>query len=267
MRQDWTLVLEDPSKANQRKFEQGDFRSVSGIEAIERLKDQGFDIGDDDIARIRAVARIRNRLQHFGLTESVNAVEAVAANALDFVRDFINTYIYVDSDENDREILDGAMPSIQQGYGKIRHLVEVAMNRIEPALDAAEGPVVTCATCGELALIVEDQDRTCKFCGASWPNGEGAASDYAWHVLGLSEYEAVKDGGDMPTRECPDCWADALVSGVAVRGHADEMWVCFACGEVREARELTECTRCGQLMHDDEMTICADCMADIVSRD
>jgi hypothetical protein len=53
-------------------------------------------------------------------------------------------------------------------------------------------------------------------------------------VLGLSYYEAAKDGGQWPVHSCVECGAEAFVlTGEPGGAVSDEMmWVCFACGYV-----------------------------------
>ncbi|MFE2267164.1 hypothetical protein [Streptomyces griseosporeus] len=74
------LVWVKPEKFDERLHRQGDFKSVGTPVALERLRDDvkvSNPIAPEDAA-LKALVELRNRLTHFGATDTAVAVEARA---------------------------------------------------------------------------------------------------------------------------------------------------------------------------------------------
>ena len=88
------------------------------------------------------------------------------------------------------------------------------------------------------------------------------AKDYVENELGISEYRCVKDGGDFPIYECPECGEDQLVYDAD-----NEKYHCFTCEKNYTTDDLTFCDRCGSIMeHKNEAAVCQNCI-DYLSMD
>jgi hypothetical protein len=97
-----------------------------------------------------------------------------------------------------------------------------------------------------------------------WESGAEMAGEYAEEFLGLDCYTSVKDGGDEPTLECPDCGEPAVV---VVQPGDITFWtmMCMSCESLFNDRY----TRCGapiQHREEGDPIICAMCWDDVVSR-
>ena len=86
------------------------------------------------------------------------------------------------------------------------------------------------------------------------------AKEYIENELGINEYRCVKDGGEFPVYECPECGEEQLV-------HNTEKgtYHCFACDENYTDEDLAFCERCGSLMQrNGEIDICPACIEDMM---
>ncbi|NOK36452.1 hypothetical protein HMI49_24905 [Corallococcus exercitus] len=103
---------------------------------------------------------------------------------------------------------------------------------------------VECPECRKKSLLLGDGEPRCE-CGYS-DSASGAAEEYVVTVLGISKYEAIKDGGELPISECPDCDMDTLVVRAASEGQEEAAkFICFHCGEISKDRELQYCDGAG----------------------
>ncbi len=70
MLEHWTLILDDPGKANKQKFSVGDFNSVYFNDAVQRLNTIiGIKLGDNIIDEFKTLGAHRNQIVHFAHTE------------------------------------------------------------------------------------------------------------------------------------------------------------------------------------------------------
>lgn len=84
----------------------------------------------------------------------------------------------------------------------------------------------------------------------------GKANDYVENELGINEYCCVKDGGEFPVYECPECGVDQLAYDVE-----NGKYHCFSCEEDFTTAEISFCERCGSIMrHNDDIEICQNCI-------
>ncbi len=82
------------------------------------------------------------------------------------------------------------------------------------------------------------------------------AKEYIENELGINEYRCVKDGGEFPLYECPECGEEQLAYNVE-KG----IFHCFACDESFTTDDISFCERCGSLMRrDNEFPVCSNCI-------
>lgn len=125
-------------------------------------------------------------------------------------------------------------------------------------------PVTRCPDCSEGVVTIDVTPR-CQACGTTWESGPDLAIEYAGVFLGLDWYSSVKDGGDPPTVDCPDCGESAVVT---VRQEDATLWtmLCLSC----EAPWNFSCLRCGAPMRHREEgdgTACDACWEVVMQRD
>lgn len=80
------------------------------------------------------------------------------------------------------------------------------------------------------------------------------ANEFVERELGISGYECVKDGGEFPVYECPECGHDQLVYDA----EADK-YHCFHCSEDFTSDQLFVCSECNRLKHRNGDAICTEC--------
>lgn len=264
---DWRLVFVNPDDVkdtDRTLLEKGAFKSCSLKDAIKRLRQRSVDIPPAAKAEITALAEQRNRLQHYGLTDTAAAVEARALPVLDFLVSFVDDYLGPGLDEGqDAHDLDDAMRKVRASLARISSFVDTRMRRLEPQLATLKSSTIQCPACHQWALVCDGEFHNCLFCPREWSTGE-LPQEYLWEILGRSPRAFRKTG--IPVETCPTCQEDALLTGVATADAPDLLGhFCFVCSEWFS--ELNECTRCGLLFQPaDDMAICDDCLHDQISR-
>lgn len=131
-------------------------------------------------------------------------------------------------------------------------------------LETRHLPVTRCPRCS-VGLVEVDAIPECPACGATWESGAELAGEYAEVFLGLDWYSSIKDGGDAPTQECPECGEQAVVT---VRPEDATFWttMCLSCS----APWNDSCMRCGapiQYRGEGDLLVCSACWQDAVQRD
>lgn len=80
------------------------------------------------------------------------------------------------------------------------------------------------------------------------------ADEYVENELGINAYSYVKDGGEFPVYDCPECDCEQLIHDAETG-----KWHCFHCGEDFIDSDLAVCDECGRIMREDEFCICEAC--------
>ena len=257
-REHWSLVFDDPDNAQKETYETGDFTSVSFKACLKRLTGIcGVKISDKHRNELLAFRNKRNRLEHFGILDSVEAITAAAARALSFLIDFISSELHP---ENLGPGDVATLKNIRQRLSEFEAFVVKRWKGIKKGLEHVKTAVVTCPSCTQDACVLDD-GATCRFCGYQ-RSAEEAASDYISGVLSEDYYRTVKHGGEWPLYSCPECECEALVDqGPSDSQFPHEQFICFACGEVWMEGQLASCTYCGQLYESEhgEGLICREC--------
>ncbi|PRY35384.1 hypothetical protein CLV43_114302 [Umezawaea tangerina] len=279
--EDWTLVLaEDSATATQQQYEAGQFRSIGAADAIKRLrKIDGITIGNGQRTAAAALDKLRNQLQHHGLTSTTEAVESQTSKVLGFILDFIDAYITPESHltSADEQFLERSLPSIRSGLGSITSLVSGRMQRLHPALDGVTK--TWCPDCGQPAVLLESDavaapvnipahvEPRCAFCTRRWESREEYFEDFLFDRLGLS-WQDMAETGDSSVN-CPECGKDMVAwydPDTGLRSPA-ALGRCFN-AECEEDFNDT-CPRCSRYVWNENITeeshICSDCWDALVS--
>ncbi len=258
---DWRQLFADVDDADEQRFAEGDFVSPGTSEVLKRLRDAaGVTIRSRDKRTLRRLRMLRNRIEHFAVRDEKDAVVAVAAKTLSFALDFVGAEIEPTGLEAQPE---EDLEAIRQGLNEATVFVDERWNTIRDEL-ARFDAVIDCYRCGEPAFALED-GASCYFCGYRVAAAEGAA-EYAWLVLGSSEYD-IADGGEWAVSRCSECYSETLLdTGISGGESPAVRWVCFTCGRAWNDDALDNCTSCGSL-HDTGMDLCSDCWEYKISAD
>jgi hypothetical protein len=243
LREHWSLVFDKPENANRNKYEAGDFTSVSFHACIKRLIEIcSITISDDQKKRITSLRDKRNRLEHFGIVDTVEALTSDAAAALGFIIDFVD--LQLSSNLSDAE--KTALERIRKRLSDFSAFVQDRLASLAETLASSSYPVKRCPSCDQKALVV-GRPISCVFCHyTASPNT--AANEYIAEIL----HEVSED---WPLYLCPHCSELSLVD----EGYqADTEYICFSCGKTWNQANLQSCDTCGRL-HDGEKPTCTNC--------
>ncbi|MET7284676.1 hypothetical protein [Streptomyces sp. NPDC005573] len=239
VREHWSLVFNDPGKATETKFDEGDFNSVTVDASMDRLRDiVGLDIGQTNRTAIKDLSKTRNAFTHYGHTAPAFAVEAQITRVLGFLLDFIERHLYDPrSTSQFGEEYNGIMEQIRVRLGRIDSLVKDRMGDVTASLKDMADRTVLCPYCRQYAVAIpeEDSDDTrdfvpepdlnCRFCTARWSSYE-LARVYVIEVVG-------PDNGQLTSCNCSKFEPDrpSLVIGASTAADPGAfMGLCFRCG-------------------------------------
>jgi hypothetical protein len=258
-REHWALIFEQPDKAESEAYEAGEFESVKFESCIKRLKGVGgVEFDDSDLVTLRSFREKRNRLEHFGIVETYEAVLGTSVKVLEIVVKFINENL--EPEELEGEAAD-LMRDIRRGLGDLEAFVSKRWKTIKAEVEGQSKvtAIMTCPDCMQEALILDDGTK-CLFCGYAAEGGV-AAEAFVSRVLGLSKYRVMKDGGEWPVSECPECGGSLVDLGAGGHQHPTTQYVCFSCGDTWQDGALTSCSHCSCLFSDDDdgVGVCHDC--------
>ncbi|MEU3724559.1 hypothetical protein [Streptomyces sp. NPDC031705] len=232
----WTLVTEDPAKADRKRFDADDFKTCTLDQAVDRLRRiVGVAITDDDHQALKRLSRDRNALQHFGFTHRAPAVEARAAAVLDFLLRFIDAELVPLIPDGERATFDIRLRGIRNDLADIGAYVTKSMNSLRSVLAEHHDRLARCPLCDQVALVISPGRSTCHFCRLEGPT-EG------W-INGLFKYETRVAAGPCPS--CGDYRHTEEMMPFATRttdlychGCDTEFGRCAGCKRYREVRHL-----------------------------
>ncbi|MEU1447955.1 MULTISPECIES: hypothetical protein [Streptomyces] len=236
-----------------------EFKSVGTPVALERLRDDVKIANpiDPEDAALTALVKLRNRLTHFGATDTAVAVEARAIPVLDLLLTFIDEELLPNDDSDAAAEAEELMETIRPLVGRIRGLVDHRLGPLGEKLGPASGHTLRCLSCGHFAALVignaDDRPVVCLLCGKAYDDLAGAVD-----ACGVgSFYEAITQGGEPPAYECAECsTAQACVVPVQTADEPDRralmcLWgahpVEGVCGYCQRAADfaLSEAAMCG----------------------
>ncbi|MGG8410313.1 hypothetical protein ACM614_29025 [Streptomyces sp. 12297] len=230
---DPSLVWVKPSEFDAVKHKAGDFKSCGAEKAIGRMKatagltlETVLDPDDKDLA---ALGQLRNRLTHFGHSDTVGAVQArtlpVLVQLMDFVRLDVLPHV---GDVAESWTVEQEMRRISSETRHIAEFVARRLGEIADELAGHEATTVACSSCGQHAVVLGDggaADLTCLFCGKEY----GTGTDAAWEYVGSNRHTSIKDGGgDFPC--CTACGESAVVLVRTAAAPDTDSYLCFDCG-------------------------------------
>lgn len=253
----WSLLFADINAANTDKLNSGDFKSVDSVGCIDRLKRIcGIELSEKEVNQLKHLRERRNRLEHFGITESAAALKSSTLKVLNFILNFINEHIdYSKLNLTEKNLL----VSIREQLRNFEEFIQKRLSTIKLSLESHKRmtAVTICPTCYQNALVIID-GANCLFCGVSG-DGVEMAEDFVFQILGISQYD-TKDGAEYPVYECSECGADSLVHSRL----EDEVfgWLCFSCGTEWSEQEKAYCDTCGHPYSKSEHDIgmCSNCI-------
>ncbi|WP_327411179.1 hypothetical protein OG458_42480 (plasmid) [Streptomyces sp. NBC_01281] len=255
------LVWANPKKFDDRLHRLGDFKSIGTPGALERLRDDVKIANpiDPQDAALTALVGLRNRLTHFGASDTAVAVEARAIPVLDLLLTFIDDELLPHDDSDTAAEAWELMETIRPLVGRIRGLVDHRLGPLGEKLGSASGHTLRCLSCGHFAaLVTGDGVRPvgCLLCGKAYDDIDGVVDAYG---VG-SFYEAITQGGEPPAYECAECSpGEACVVPVQTAGEPDgRVLVCLWGAHPLEGL-CAGCQRAADFALP-EASLCSDCV-------
>lgn len=253
----WTYVFSDMNRADETKLASGDFVSVGADKLIDRLSTLcGIEIAVEAVAAFKAIRSMRNRAEHFVMSENVHAIESAVKRGLPPVIDFVVEYCgEAAAVAPVMGLLDRIKPGVTQITESFDQTARIAQAQAH-SFESLGGTVLRCPECLAAPTLLIDGDSRCVLCDYR-AEGPSASALYVETVLGISAYEAVTSGGDFPVHNCPECQSESLVIG-----DEDGKAICFTCGFKAEDSCFADCSSCGQmyLRGVDELPACVPCL-------
>ncbi len=257
-REHWSLVFDQIKDASPVNYKSGDFKSVAFKDVLSRITNiAGIEIEDDQLQVINTLRQARNRLEHFGATQSGEALRSLTVKALDFIVDFVDQQF---SHERRSRNAEHYMAEIRLGVRKFSKFVAHRQQKISSKLKSIKSPVVWCGSCANYSNVVGNGTR-CLFCTKE-EAPEDAALQYVLGELVFDPSERPEEAEDFPIVRCPNCYQETLVDS---KGENSKYPIlCFYCARVWREGALKRCDLCGDLMSsDDELTTCEMCLGTI----
>lgn len=201
-----------------------------------------------DWKRVHAIRRYRNDIEHYFSRTSVSSAKSMISDCFIVIRDFLRTHLLEDPlDLLGKDVWD-ELVAINDVYQKEKRECEQSLGTVDweyPALDVAIKEL-KCSECGsDLIDLVdsiasrESAELRCRSCGSEW-NFESATSEAISSYFDYDNYQAIKDGADPATIECPNCGKNTYIL---------EDDICVLCGDSVERT----CQRCGGDIPPDEL--------------
>ncbi|MGY1528054.1 hypothetical protein ACW69C_30515 [Streptomyces sp. MN3] len=252
------LVWTKTAAFDEGKHKAGDFSSCRVEVALERLRDTVRIVSDIDPKEdsLTELAKLRNRIMHFGWKDTVVAVQARTIPVLDLLVGFVNADVlpYV-SEASESWSAEQHMEQVRAGFKYLTDFIAHRMQALGDELAGYERTTAACRSCGQFAVVLDGgaHDLACLLCGKQY----GTGSDAAWELIGSSQHITLKDGGS-DLNCCGSCGDYAVISTPLATAPETGSWICFACGSTFEG----VCAFCGQASDDiveayEDM--CSDC--------
>jgi hypothetical protein len=213
-----------------------------------------------DWTRFDRITRVRNEVEHYFTKADKKVLESVVSNAFVIVRNFITTELKQDPLELLGDETWQVMLEVSEVYEAERAECEKLLVAVDWESDAlAQGVVdLTCPACsgsllrpdGDFKSYRDDMVLRCRTCGETLDAREFVPPAVA-STLGGEKYLTLKDGGEIPYTNCPECGAEAYVMDegrCALCGEAAEH-TCARCGMGIPAEELLCSPYCGWCAH------------------
>lgn len=256
----WTYVFADMNKSNKEALKTGDFKSVDSETIMERLRNFcEIKLKESDINELKRLRKKRNKVEHFEFNENIMSVENSIHKSISILIEIMLKHYNLDefSEEETQLFADlkRTMRKLEQHY---KDVIAIANKELEKSMQIA----ITCPECREHFLI-RDCDVKCVFCGYE-DTGESAANNYINNIMGIYEYSTIKDGGEYPLYECPQCENETLVCD-----YDNNCALCFSCDFESSIDKIQFCVECGMpyIKTDGDLIICNECFNYKINKD
>jgi len=260
----WTYAFADMNTAKKELLLSGDFKSVDSETLLARLENLcNIKVEQHNIKTLRDLRKRRNRAEHFDFNESILSVESSINKSISIlIKLLIENYNidnFCDEESNLFDEIKDSMRKFTKHYDNSKAIAQKILEQKGLAKN-----VVICPECQE-SFLHRDVDVKCYFCGYE-DTGESAANNYIFNIMGMDEYSTVKDGGEYPLYECPECQNETLVLD-----SENERALCFSCDLDCNIKDIGICSDCCSPFYsygyEKDIGICSNCIQNKLDND
>lgn len=225
---DESLIFHNINEYTADKLRTGNFVSVNYNLLIQRLKNEcGIELGEKLTEKMNWLKNERNKAEHYQFVVSTDVLKSNLAQLLSYLLPFLKTEMiekgYLDSD-------DERFTHIRGYLNEYDKYVDARLKLIEDEINAIDVPL-QCPICSqETVNFIDSTDAFCYFCDEQIDN---FTEEYIFHFV--DRYGAIKDGGNDPLMECPNCDYETFIC------LDDYQYICLTCGEKPTRDELAIC--------------------------
>lgn len=261
----WIYVFADMNRATIENWKNGNFNSVDSKTAIERLKNLcDINIPNEEIVVINGLRNIRNKMEHLTIDINIMEVENIIRKCISSVISLVCKIEITQLSDNEKILIEkikDLLCKMEVYYDDVVKLCDREIDSLR-AEYVEDGNLMYCPRCLEkfLLRINNGKFNKCIFCGYE-PTVNELVKCYVNDVIGVSEYEIMKNNDEWPVYECPNCDAEALV--VCDDGNIR----CLSCNKLWKATDFSSCDECGRLfLSKDGEIICGNCWSYKISK-
>jgi len=268
----WSLIVDDPKKANYHKFLMGDFSSVGLDEAINRLtgiSGESFDKQEREVfANLRAH---RNRLTHFYydryMKNDQNTIEQIA---IEQSKGWYQLYrLLTTTWQSEFKSFSSDFQELQTLMKKQKEYLAARFEHLQPAIKEEKLRGITyllCPSCGYVSGRLASEDigpvsvtcqvcehqfdvlfTICPHCDVKTIYDSSVTCSNCHELIHTAElifhFRTVTDKWAY----CDDCKFDFLPS----IGFLNDQWICLSCMNNYENRDIYRCGWCGEYVTGD----------------
>lgn len=231
----WSLIFSNLEKADKSKLVSGDFASVNHENLITRLKNVvGVEFDNELLEKMEWLRKERNKAEHYHFVISSDILKSNIVKLFTFLIPFINLELV---EKGFLQSEDSTYLEIQEYLHSFDDYIEEKMIVIEEKLEEIE-LLLDCPICSQQTVeFIDESDAHCYFCDK---NIENFTTQYI--EMFVDTYSHIKDGGESPLYECPDCDWDTFLHLY------DDQYICLSCGIRPTQDDLTTCPgpRCNE---------------------
>jgi hypothetical protein len=220
---------------------------------ISQIKERFAGLGiQTNFALLDKITEARNDLEHYIPKHSQAALEGLITNAFMIVRDFVTRELGEDPLQLLGEATWQAMLDVATVYEEERTSCQTARDAVDWKSDALQEGVseLSCRDCGYDLLRPSEADGEvllqCSRCGSvEYPDSYVLKAIKS--ALEDDAYSAMKDGGDDPYADCPECGQETYVMSEhkCALCQTEAQQDCERCGNDIPAGEMMSSPLCG----------------------
>ncbi len=274
----------EENKTKDGKLYFGSFAIISESDVFMLLRVIG--LTDSMLGDLKRFVKSRNKYAHANgrllLTsenlffESIQEYTAKISQVFDLIKEDI-TQLYIDNitnsdfynpeirayDDPDEQIIEEFIRPNSLSQTELNWLRKIKTSDFKEYEGYEHIKDLHIALCHYYTLLVQNDDNYHPIEDVYFHHKyQDKADEFVEKELGISGYECVKDGGEFPVYDCPECGHDQLVYDA----EADK-YHCFHCSQDFDGEDLIHCSCCNTITYKNDVELCDNCIEHRTSKD